>query len=230
VLPPEEPQLFLFRDDPVQVERWQADQQEKRDREIYNAARRDAWYAGSPFPEDARKWYAFVNDCPRPNSRARERVRAEYREWYSQHSEWRKHATQSLRARKLGVRVGRRDAILKIYSRARSEGLIPCHWCKRMTAAEDREVDHIVPLTRGGGHTARNLCISCSKCNQDKRDLMPQEFMERIKATRKANALLLRRGQQNQLQFEFEPQHPGRRGPKKATQLTLVKIPTPSVA
>jgi hypothetical protein len=222
-----EPQGFLFSDDPDQLALWKADLEQQKERRAYEAARKEAWYRGTPFPEDAKKWYAFVNDLPRP--RERERINAEYREWYGQHSEWKKHATHSLRARKLGRRVGKRDAILKIYIEARSEHLIPCHWCKRLTMAEEREVDHIIPLSKGGNHTGTNLCICCATCNLEKRDSMPRDFVNRIRPTRRANAGLSRRGKAGQLSLDFEVST-NRKGPRKATQMTLVKLPSQNVA
>ena len=69
---------------------------------MYEAARKEAWYSGRPFPEDENKWYAFTNDCPH-GLKEKERVRAEYREWYFDHSEWRLHATESLYVRESWV-------------------------------------------------------------------------------------------------------------------------------
>lgn len=35
------------------------------------------------------------------------------------------------------------------------------------------EVDHIVPLSKGGGHVLSNLACACRKCNAEKSDSMP---------------------------------------------------------
>jgi 5-methylcytosine-specific restriction endonuclease McrA len=144
---------------------------------------------------------------------------------YPEHSEWRKHATHALRARKLGRKVGRREPILKVYARSRSAEVLYCHWCKGLTAMADRAVDHIVPLARGGDHTARNLCICCWSCNQAKSDQLPQDFLQVIKPIRKHNLAVRRRGLEKQLSLEFEALAPRRRKPlQKATQLTLVRL------
>jgi 5-methylcytosine-specific restriction endonuclease McrA len=216
---PELDQPFLFEGDDDFIHILRSHQQALQERERYEAERKAAWDRGEPFPEDETKWYAFTNDCPR--ARERERANAALREWYWQHSEWKKHAVQKLRALKLGRKVGRRKPILRVYERAKLPEPIRCFWCKRMTDVEEREVDHLLPLTRGGDHTAANLRITCITCNQMKRDLLPEEFLVIIKPQRKANESLRRRGLQHQLALQFEPP---RKGPRKATQLTLVKL------
>jgi hypothetical protein len=217
-------QGFLFSDDSELTAEWNALRKKQDERRSFEAARKEAWYSGHPFPQDERKWYAFKNDYPH-GLKQNERVQAEYREWYFDHSEWKVHAAQSLRARKLGRRVGRRDAILKVYARARAANEIPCYWCKRPTEPGDREVDHIVPLTRGGNHTARNLCIACRNCNQAKGDRMPDEFVESIRSMRAENVSRLRRGHRDQFLLEFAELPPiKRKRPGRATQLTLLKL------
>jgi 5-methylcytosine-specific restriction endonuclease McrA len=216
-------QEFLFPDDLELVAELHAISQSKDERLEYAAARKAAWYAGTPFPEDERKWYAFTNDYPRPKER--ERIQAEYREWYADHSEWRKHSTHARRARSLGRTVGRREPILRVYARARAAEVLYCHWCKRLTPSDDRAVDHIVPLARGGNHTAKNLCICCWSCNQAKGAQAPQDFLEAIKGTRKHNLSVRRRGLESQLRLEFDAEAPHRRKlPRRATQLTLVRL------
>lgn len=39
------------------------------------------------------------------------------------------------------------------------------------------ELDHIVPLSRGGGHTYDNTQCACARCNRAKRDLSVEEFL-----------------------------------------------------
>src|SRR5437773_1787371 len=94
-------QEFLFQDDPELVAELRDICEKQEARVHYEEVRKAAWYAGTPFPEDERKYYAFINDHPRPKER--ERRNAEYREWYSEHSEWKKQYVHARRARLPGT-------------------------------------------------------------------------------------------------------------------------------
>jgi 5-methylcytosine-specific restriction endonuclease McrA len=47
-----------------------------------------------------------------------------------------------------------------------------CHWCKEQL--RHYEVDHIIPLAKGGSNWPENLALACDLCNRQKRDLMPE--------------------------------------------------------
>lgn len=38
------------------------------------------------------------------------------------------------------------------------------------------ECDHVIPVSRGGGHEESNLVTACFKCNRAKRDRTPEEW------------------------------------------------------
>ena len=48
----------------------------------------------------------------------------------------------------------------------RDEG--KCHICKRKVSFQNMELDHVKPLSRGGGHTAANLKVAHPRCNRKK--------------------------------------------------------------
>jgi 5-methylcytosine-specific restriction endonuclease McrA len=52
-----------------------------------------------------------------------------------------------------------------------------CHWC-RVSVWLDYDVDHIVPLDRGGAHAPENIVISCVPCNRKKSNKLPSEWVE----------------------------------------------------
>lgn len=57
------------------------------------------------------------------------------------------------------------------YSRQR--GL--CYWCKE-SVGDEYQVDHVIPVSRGGGDGPDNIVIACAPCNHRKSDKMPWEF------------------------------------------------------
>ena len=42
--------------------------------------------------------------------------------------------------------------------------------CARCGSTEDLEFDHIIPVSKGGSSTEKNVQLLCAKCNREKRD------------------------------------------------------------
>ena len=67
-----------------------------------------------------------------------------------------------------------------------------CAWCDIRPATEQ---DHVHPVSRGGLHTAANVCPSCHGCNQAKGSSIrwvlkrPHPFMVKAQAEARAKAL-----------------------------------------
>lgn len=53
-----------------------------------------------------------------------------------------------------------------------------CFWCGQ-PLPDPYDVDHIVPLAKGGTNFPENICCSCHPCNARKKNLLPDEFIER---------------------------------------------------
>lgn len=51
-----------------------------------------------------------------------------------------------------------------------------CHYCGRVTPRSELTMDHVVPLTRGGRSVKSNLVTCCKECNNQKKNLLPQEW------------------------------------------------------
>lgn len=54
-----------------------------------------------------------------------------------------------------------------------------CVYC--MTGEGPFHLDHVIPWSRGGDHSAENLCVSCAPCNQSKGDKLVEEWGGRKK-------------------------------------------------
>jgi hypothetical protein len=68
-----------------------------------------------------------------------------------------------------------------------------CGWCGRSVVGRDIEIDHIIPLMRGGAHRADNLAVSCPDCNRRKAGKHPGRFAAEIAAeTGQVTALVAR--------------------------------------
>jgi len=50
-----------------------------------------------------------------------------------------------------------------------------CHYCgKNLNGAF--QIDHVVPLSKGGAHIIDNIVVTCRDCNQSKKDKFPHEW------------------------------------------------------
>ena len=52
-----------------------------------------------------------------------------------------------------------------------------CVWCLEL---KPLTIDHLVPLSRGGHHTASNIVGACKSCNSSKKDKMPEAFANQL--------------------------------------------------
>lgn len=51
-----------------------------------------------------------------------------------------------------------------------------CYWCKKQCKTSQITMDHIIPQDLGGPTITNNLLPACSKCNNDKSNLLPDQF------------------------------------------------------
>lgn len=120
--------------------------------------------------------------------KALEPERARRRQYYDQNKErmdrqnreWRARNPQIVRDRQRGYGAKRRSKIDKGVSGKETRRWLlqqrkVCHWCGK-ACRKNFHVDHIRPLSRGGAHEFRNLCISCPSCNLTKHARDPIDF------------------------------------------------------
>lgn len=63
------------------------------------------------------------------------------------------------------------EFLLRLYRRR------SCHYCRAKTRKRERTADHVIPLSRGGYHSAKNLVMACQACNIAKANQTKDEFM-----------------------------------------------------
>lgn len=61
-----------------------------------------------------------------------------------------------------------------------------CFYCEQRVSTSSQclrplgTIDHYIPLSRGGTHSKENLVLACFPCNQDKGNMMPDEFVNKF--------------------------------------------------
>lgn len=97
------------------------------------------------------------------------------REYWQAHPEKNRANSAKRRALKRKATIGDLTAIARIYDVAANSDHVRCYLCGELIPNGERHVDHIVPLSKGGLHTASNLAIACAACNLSKYAKLPEE-------------------------------------------------------
>lgn len=114
------------------------------------------------------------------SAKNREHVARKSREWVAKNRDKRK-ATSIAHSgkRRATIRLSpapENKLITSFCEQVKVARSIRCRWCRKPVPKNQREIDHIIPLAKGGAHTLSNLCCACSKCNRRKSAKMPEEF------------------------------------------------------
>ncbi len=56
-----------------------------------------------------------------------------------------------------------------------NEGI--CHYCGKKFDRDELTMDHVIPLSRGGKSTKKNIVTSCKPCNSEKKYLTPVDMI-----------------------------------------------------
>lgn len=162
----------------------------------YVSKRDKARYAADPklFSERAKRWreknseaikrknaedYRSKPDKRLANDRWRtanpERYRASIKAWESRHPEKMKAIARAREARRRSRKrkAGGNHTVHDIAAMTKAQKN-RCWWCGGRL--EIFEVDHRIPLSRGGSNGPENLVLACKPCNRSKNAKMPWEM------------------------------------------------------
>ena len=125
-----------------------------------------------------KQWY---RNNPEKYAKIQKNHKIKYKEYYSEYyKKWaeenrdklrlKKHRYYSRKKRQLGVVSP--DIIALLFEE--QEGL--CFYCNR--ELQDYHLEHKIPISRGGLHDDKNLCLSCPTCNLRKKDKTAEEFQQ----------------------------------------------------
>jgi len=130
--------------------------------------------------EKSKNWYR--NNREKALARAKlhheknREARLEYlRKWQKDHPEKNFEYNNKRRALELAAH-GNLLTIKDFVRKTKSKRTAVCYYCKRRCSSKKIHFDHIVPLAKGGLHSADNLCVSCPECNWSKRTKLIHEI------------------------------------------------------
>lgn len=120
---------------------------------------------------------SYCRDCERKYLRSRYHLtRSRTAAWQKANPEKRRTAVNRRRARLLQAKGSHTAADIRAqYNSQRGK----CWWCGEKVGKK-YDVDHRIPLSRGGSNAAENLVIACVRCNRSKNARMPWEWSDRL--------------------------------------------------
>ena len=110
----------------------------------------------------------------------RERILAQKKIYIATHSNKNLACTHKARAEKIGAKIGDTAAILIWLNGWRTEAPVACHYCKKVSTGTDMEIDHVIPMSKGGPHDLSNLVVCCKPCNCSKYNKLPEVWLSKI--------------------------------------------------
>ena len=139
-----------------------------------------AWYKKNKkhVAYKSKTWY---KENPGKYAENQRRHKEKYKEFYSEYyKRWasenrdklnlKKHCYYARRRRQLGV------VSPGIIDRLFIEQAGLCLYCNR--ELQEYHLEHKLPISRGGLHDDKNLCLSCPRCNLRKKDKTVEEFLK----------------------------------------------------
>lgn len=144
----------------------------RKSHEVQRREYREQWRAKNlvKIKRYSKDYYWQNRDC----------VLAKNTAWGKAHRELKTAHENHRRARKLNATVAD-PVLIQNWERSwKQKTRVTCYWCKGKFKPKKCHSDHVIPLSKGGEHSLRNLAISCAKCNVTKNAKSLEEWNLRL--------------------------------------------------
>lgn len=95
--------------------------------------------------------------------------------WYQKNKDYYRIKAAERRAKIRGCSVDPKGLWHWVRRMKRQTGLT-CYYCGMSIPKGKLELDHVIPLVKGGQHSAANMAASCEHCNATKSSKLPSEW------------------------------------------------------
>jgi len=136
-----------------------------------------------------REYYKLHRDQQRVKAREyhlvnRERINAKSATYLAAHPEVFSQKCAKRRALKKGVTIGDPKSITAWMISWKRKRTVICYWCGGHFPGSKCQADHIEPLSKGGTHSLKNLCVACPTCNLGKNAKLPMQWNRTLEQPR----------------------------------------------
>ena len=125
---------------------------------------------GTTYPA-TREFFAHRSSTGQLKSHCRECEKARVRAWRAANPDT-ANAGYRRRQRRLDGWTPTAQQKVDLYFKADGK----CRYCNSPLGT-DAQVDHAIPVARGGSNDMENLDLICPRCNQEKGDKTPEEYI-----------------------------------------------------
>lgn len=107
-----------------------------------------------------------------------DKAKAYKKKWSDSHKLENLLRAKERRAKLRGILMDetKKRLVLEFFGWVKNQDYVTCTYCGCFISGRGIEVDHIIPLARGGDHHPDNFALSCRKCNGSKSDYMLSEW------------------------------------------------------
>jgi 5-methylcytosine-specific restriction endonuclease McrA len=85
-------------------------------------------------------------------------------------------ALDARRRARMSVAVTDKRLVDEFFQWVHNQDFVTCTYCHRYISGRQIEIDHIIPISKGGAHLPDNFCVSCRSCNASKNDRTLMEW------------------------------------------------------